>query len=161
MKNCAGNNQPQKQAFAHLVRRRWHSTSNKNVSIPEDYTSICIRRLQRQTNVILYTAIPTGNNWDSQANLSFSLFRLMGYRLTRELSGLTAEVTETQDSISTPILVPNIQYNHNLLERAAVLSALISEYLLWDTLCLVLFHNNWKNYVFTVIFKRLPPKLLF
>lgn len=85
----------------------------------------------------------------------------MGYRLARELSGLTAEVTETQDSISTPILVPNIQYNHNLLEWAAVLSALISEYLLWDILYLVLFHNNWKNYVFTVIFKRLPPKLLF
>lgn len=65
-----------------------------------------------------------------KANLSFSLFRLMGYRLAREPSGLTAEATETQDSISTPILAPNIQHNHNLLERAAVLSALISEYLL-------------------------------
>lgn len=89
----------------------------------------------------------------------------MGYHLARDWSGVTAKATESKDSISTPILVPNIQYNlecasydHCLLEQVAFSSALISKYLFWDTFCLVLFQNNWKHSIFTVTSKRLTPK---
>lgn len=172
MKSCAGNNQPQKQTSGHLIRWRWQSASNKKMlaflrTIPAyvfgnfGNKQMLFCTLQYPLEVIQILKPKFLGFFSQKHNCSVS------YRLARDWSGVTAQATEAQDCISTPVLVPDIQYNleranqdHCLLEQVALSSALISEYLFWDTFCLVLFHNNCKNLIFTVTFKRLPPKLL-